>query len=99
MACLYNSLVYCYNTEYMTRSPKSNDRAADLPRSVAILLLATIADTTWRVFVPTIGGTLVGIKLDHLYNTAPWWTVATIITSTVISILLIILQIKSVRKK
>jgi len=83
----------------MTKSPKSNDRAADLPRSVAILLLITIADTTWRVFIPTIGGTLIGIRLDHIFNTAPWWTVITISIGIITSLLLVILQLRSARKK
>lgn len=32
----------------------------------------TIADTTWRMFVPSIGGTFLGIWLDGEWSTTPW---------------------------
>lgn len=83
----------------MMQSPKSNDGVTILPRSSAILLLITVADTTWRMFVPTIGGTLVGIMLDHLFHTAPWWTVIMVIVGSSASVLLIRTQIKSLRSR
>lgn len=35
-------------------------------------LIASMADTTWRMFVPTIGLLLVGNALDGNYKTKPW---------------------------
>jgi F0F1-type ATP synthase assembly protein I len=32
----------------------------------------TIADTTWRMFVPSISGTFLGIWLDGKWDTTPW---------------------------
>lgn len=38
----------------------------------AIYLLGTIADTTWRMFIPTIGLALIGDFFDRQYDTKPW---------------------------
>lgn len=82
----------------MIKSPKSNiDKATGQPRSAAILLLITIADTTWRAFVPTIGGTLFGVWLDHAFNTVPYLTFTMVVVGFTASALLINMQLKSVR--
>jgi hypothetical protein len=67
--------------------------------SAAILLLVTILDTTWRAFVPTIGGTILGINLDHVFNTAPVITIVMIIVGFITSALLVTLQIRRVRRQ
>jgi F0F1-type ATP synthase assembly protein I len=66
--------------------------------SAAILLLLTIADTTWRAFVPTIGGTFLGIGLDNLLHVAPIMTIIMIIVGFAVSGLLIALQIRRIRR-
>lgn len=35
-------------------------------------IIMSMADTTWRLFVPTIGLLLVGHMLDGRLRTAPW---------------------------
>lgn len=35
-------------------------------------LLSTIGDTTWRMFVPSVGFTLLGVWLDGHFGTKPW---------------------------
>ena len=83
----------------MMQSPKTNDGVTILPRSSAILLLITIADTTWRMFFPTIGGAFAGILLDHIFRTVPLWTVVMIIIGCLISVILIKMQIRNLRNK
>ena len=63
-----------------------------------MLLLATALDTTWRAFVPTIGGTFLGIGIDHWFNIAPVATIVCLIIGAVTSGLLIAKQIRDVRK-
>lgn len=63
-----------------------------------MMLLVTALDTTWRAFVPTIGGVFAGIGLDHLFGIAPVATVICLIIGTALSAALITLQIRSVRK-
>lgn len=38
----------------------------------ALYLIVSMADTTWRMFVPTIGLALVGNMLDEKFHTKPW---------------------------
>ncbi|MFZ2125072.1 MAG: hypothetical protein WA087_00765 [Candidatus Saccharimonadales bacterium] len=82
----------------MTKSPMSNDRATEEPQSAAILLLLTVADTTWRMFLPTVGGAIVGIILDNTYGTVAKWTVALIAAGIAITTLLIILQFRKLKR-
>lgn len=63
-----------------------------------IILLLTFLDTTWRAFVPTLGGTIVGILLDNATGRAPLFTTVLIIVGFATSALLITLQIRRVRK-
>lgn len=60
----------------MNKLPAARDSAAsetkksDEPSS--LYLIASMADTTWRMFVPTIGLLLVGNALDDKFATKPW---------------------------
>ena len=40
----------------------------------SVLMMKTVAGTTWRMFVPTIGFTLVGLAADYCYvrHRPPW---------------------------
>lgn len=67
-------------------------------RSTSMLLLITALDTTWRAFLPTIGGTFLGIGVDHYFNSAPIGTIVCLILGTAGSALLIAKQIRDVRK-
>lgn len=83
----------------MLWSLKTSDRTAEKARPAIQLLLITMIDTTWRAFVPTIGGTFLGIGLDHLFNTVPWWTVVMVPTGFLVSAILIIMQLRALKKK
>ena len=63
-----------------------------------MLLFMTALDTTWRTFVPTIGGTFLGVWLDHVFGIAPIATIICILAGFATSALLITLQIRRVRK-
>ena len=39
-----------------------------------LVLVLTLADTTWRLIVPTLAFALIGLKLDLSVHTAPWLT-------------------------
>lgn len=84
----------------MSASPDKSDETTRTPdKSPVVLLLGTLVDTTWRAFIPTIGGTFLGIGLDHLFRTTPWWTITTVTLGFALSIALIVMQLKNVRKK
>lgn len=87
----------------MTKSPrltKQPGKSEVQPSGLSgpMLLLMTALDTTWRAFVPTIGGTFLGIGLDHLFNITPIATIVCLILGFSTSALLIARQLISVRR-
>jgi len=87
----------------MTKSPrltKQPGMSSVKPSGLSgpMVLLMTALDTTWRAFVPTIGGTFLGIGIDHLFNIAPIATIVCLILGFAISTVLIIQQLTSVRR-
>jgi F0F1-type ATP synthase assembly protein I len=59
-----------------TAADKSDKK--DVPsQSTVVLLFMIAADTTWRMFVPIIGGTLLGLWVDRSVHHI--WPVGTII--------------------
>jgi hypothetical protein len=84
----------------MTQSPNMHKQTTNQPPLIpkaALLLSLTLLDTTWRIFVPTIGGTVLGIALDDIFKTAPVMTIITIIVGLAVSVLLIIQQLQQVK--
>jgi len=87
----------------MKQSPRLSNEASqtttERPNSVSLLLIGTAIDTTWRAFVPTIGGTFLGIAIDHWLNTAPVGVIVCLAVGAVVSGLLIAKQLRDVRKQ
>jgi hypothetical protein len=54
-------------------------------KSPASVLFLSIADTTWRMFVPTIGCLLLGRLADGSWNTKPYGMMIGIIVGVSIS--------------
>ncbi len=87
----------------MTKSPRLTEQPGKSevqPSGLSgpMLLLMTALDTTWRAFVPTIGGTFLGIWIDHLFGIAPYATIICLILGFATSALLIAQQLISVRR-
>jgi hypothetical protein len=75
------------------REPKPP--APHLDERTTMRLIVTMADTTWRMFVPT--GILVwpGLWADTTFQTKPWLTLLSIPLGLAISILLIKQQLRN----
>ncbi len=58
-----------------------------------LAFVVTIADTTWRMFVPSVGFTLLGVWADSQMGTKPWLMVAGIIVGAASVYLLVSRQI------
>lgn len=67
-------------------------------QSTVVLLLGTIADTTWRMFIPIIGFTIVGVYSDNTFHTKPWFTVVGILIGVILAAILVIRQLKKVQR-
>jgi hypothetical protein len=84
----------------MTESPRPQPKPGRTtkPQSPITLIFVTALDTTWRAFLPTIGGVFLGIGIDHLLNIAPIGTIICLVLGTITSALLIAKQLRDVRK-
>lgn len=71
----------------------SDDRQAG---SSGFMFFAVIADTTWRMFVPAIGLTLLGVWLDSEWHMKPWLMISGIVVGTIAAIALVRRQINSI---
>ena len=67
---------------------------SDKQKGQTIVLLVTLADTTWRIVVPTIILALVGLKGDLTWHTAPWLTLVGTVIGFALAALLIRRQLK-----
>jgi hypothetical protein len=54
----------------------SDDKKAPPEKSTVILLFNIVADTTWRMFVPTFGGTALGLWAEAQWHIKPWGGIA-----------------------
>ena len=83
----------------MSISPNNNGKTPTPPdKSTVILLLSTIGDTTWRMFIPTIGFTILGVMADRQFESKPWFTFIGIAIGVVIAAQLIRRQIQRVSR-
>ncbi|MDB5184044.1 MAG: hypothetical protein JWO07_725 [Candidatus Saccharibacteria bacterium] len=51
---------------------KSDEKQTPPEKSTVILLFNIVADTTWRMFAPTFGGTALGLWAESTWHIAPW---------------------------
>lgn len=70
-------------------SDKKTEPSEKPTKSMAVLLFATAADTTWRMFVPTLGGALLGLWIDSSMKTEPLFAVGGLALGTVITAFLV----------
>jgi energy-converting hydrogenase Eha subunit E len=83
----------------MSPSPNNGDDKSVPPSSsTVIFLLLTMADTTWRLFVPTVGLTIVGLLLDKQLATTPWLMLVGIVVGSALAIILVRAQIKKAKR-
>ena len=74
--------------------------ANDTDDSGAMMILArTMIGTMWRMFLPTIGLTLLGLWLDNVSGTKMRWLLAGIISGAIISVILVALQIAKIKQQ
>lgn len=64
---------------------------------MSTVILITSLDTTWRMFVPMLGGVFAGLGLDTLFSTKPIFTIICLVLGVVLSGTLIYRQLNNVR--
>lgn len=78
----------------MSDAANNSDKTPPPDKSTVILLFTIAADTTWRMFVPIIGGTIAGVWADNTMASKPVWTIVGIVVGVVIAALLVRQQMK-----
>ena len=74
--------------------------ANDTGNSGAMMILArTMIGTMWRMFLPTIGLTLLGLWLDNVIGMNMRWLLAGIISGAIVSVILVALQIAKIKQQ
>lgn len=83
----------------MATSPNSRDSKGVPPKSsTVILLLLTMGDTTWRMFVPIIGLMVLGLLADQWLHTKPWIMIVGMATGVYLAAVLVKRQFKKVKQ-
>lgn len=73
---------------------ESDDKSESL-----MIVFGTVASTTWRMFVPVMGLTLVGYLLDKVFATLPLYVFVGLGLGIVIATLLVVVQYKDAVKQ
>lgn len=66
-------------------------------QSTVLLLLGTIADTTWRMFVPIVGLLMLGLWVDKTFDTLPWAMIILTVIGVAVAAELIRRQLRNVQ--
>lgn len=83
----------------MSKLPTASDSTRGGARgrdNTSFYLIASMADTTWRMFLPTIGLLLVGDALDSQLSTKPWLMLLGALIGGLIAVWLIRKQLRRV---
>lgn len=79
----------------VSNAQKMNEQKTEVETTQTIL--ATLGDTTWRMFVPSIGFTLLGVWLDGQFETKPWCMIVGIIIGLAGAFLLVRKQLSGIK--
>ena len=77
----------------------ANDSHGDKTESDHIFIIfRTIVDTTWRMFLPTIGFTVFGAWLDAVLGAKPWMMIGGILLGFLVASGLVAVQIRAIKR-
>jgi F0F1-type ATP synthase assembly protein I len=77
-----------------TKKPAST-RDEHEQTSAAVVVFGTVADTTWRLFVPVVVGCVLGVIADRVWSVKPFATLSGIIIGVIVAVLLVRQQLKN----
>ena len=80
-----------------TETPDAPQHKSVKVANPALLLTITALDTTWRTFVPVIGGVALGVWFDNMWATKPVFTIIMLAIGVAIAAYLVYRQFKAVQ--
>lgn len=80
----------------MSQSPRPKSQTTARSSHPMFLMVSTAADTTWRMFVPLIGFTILGVWIDRSFHIRPFATITCLIIGTALAAFLVVLQYRRV---
>ena len=87
----------------MSKLPDDSNRVSSAnshkPQSDSIYLIMSMADTTWRMFVPAVGFTLLGAWADNALGTKPALMFIGIVVGAALAFLLVKKQIDLIKRE
>lgn len=81
-----------------SKRPVSDGQKSTEVETVSVLL-GTIGDTTWRMFVPSVGLTLLGVWADGHFDTRPWLMIIGIVLGFAGAFLLVKKQVSGIKSR
>lgn len=82
-------------TEVPTRPSVDNGSR----QSTELIIFGTVADTTWRMFVPVIGGALAGYFIDRSVGSRPVGVISGMFIGVVLAVALVVMQYRQTTGK
>ncbi len=79
----------------MSTSQKNSD-APQVPPTSSTVILLTLADTTWRMFVPSVGFTFAGLWFDTKWHTSPWGLLTGVVVGFILAVMAVKMQLKKI---
>lgn len=99
-ACLassYKNVTLLVYMSTMQNAPRGTEPPPKPTKRQTAILLATIADTTWRMFVPILGLLALGLWCDkQVFASTPWLTVGGLLLGILLATALVRQQLKRV---
>lgn len=83
--------------EEVTDKPEKQTDKDISAQQVVSVMWATFGDTTWRLFVPSVGGTLLGAWADESWGTTPLMIIIGTALGMSCAIWLVVLQYRKVK--
>jgi hypothetical protein len=80
-----------------TKNESKPERDAAIGRRYALELIVSMADTTWRMFVPPAVLVPAGLWADLKWGTKPWLTLVGLLVGLSLSVLLVRAQLRGGR--
>lgn len=79
-------------------STSTEVKEPQVQQNAVLILLGDIADTTWRMFIPTAGLGVLGFYLDSFWKTSPILAIAGVIIGAGLAALLVRQQLRRIKR-